>query len=509
MRRRGEIRAGLAALASAGLLAGALAPAAGAAPAAPRAADFAAAAARHGVPEPLLLAMGWTNTHWRMPAGPSLDGGWGAMHLSARQVRAAAASTHRSPRALRRDARANLDGGAALLAAAAHGHPRTLAGWRPAVARLGGRGYAGAVYATLAHGASSGRIVLTPHPAAVRAGAHASQAATPGEEAGTTWVPASKAGYSVADRPYDQRIDTIVIHETQGSYAGTVKWFQSSQAQASAAFVVRSSDGAITQMVHEKDVAWHAGNHDYNWRSIGIEHEGYVGDCTWNTDAMYRGSAQLVAALARKYAIPVDRAHIIGHSEVPDPNHAGLYGGADHHTDPGACWNWDYYLSLVRADLGLAGPPVSPASSVVVPTPGYPGYSQVVDNGTRGRFKASRSWKKSRVNHKAYLRGYFVTTARPRSDAARYKLTVPTTGDYTLYARWPASRTYSSSVPVAVQTTSGVQWAHVNERHHGGAWRKLGTYQLPAGDSWAVQFSRWTKAKGTIVADAVRIRSAP
>jgi hypothetical protein len=337
-------------------------------------------------------------------------------------------------------------------------------------------------------------------------GASASQTVAPGEEPGTVWVPASSANYGAGNRPYSEPIDTIVVHETQGSYAGTVSWFQSSRAQASAAFVVRSSDGAITQMVHERDVAWHAGNSAYNHRSIGIEHEGYVGDCTWNTDAMYRSSARLVAALAVKYAIPIDRAHIIGHSEVPDPFHTDRYGGADGHTDPGACWNWDYYLALVNEYLGTAPPPPTP---VTTSTPGAPGYVQVVDNGTRGRFKASRGWKKSRVNRKAYLRGYFVTTPRAKADAARYRLSVPSTGNYTVYARWPSHRSYSSSVPVGIHTTTGLQWAYVNERHHGGRWRKLGTYALPAGDSWAVRFSRWTKAKGTVVADAVKIEAAP
>ena len=515
---RGQVAVAVA-LVRAGLLAGATAPAAlaaasgqqragaGAHAATVRGADFRAAAARHRVPAPLLLAMGWTNTHWRMPAHAAIDGGWGTMHLSPAQLRRAPGSRQ----ALRRDARANVEAGAAVLAAAApRSWPRTLAGWRATVARVGGsRAYADAVYTTLARGASARiggrRIALAPHPMARGAGARTSQAA-PGEEPGTTWVPASASNFTAANRPYDYRIDKIVIHETQGSYAGTVNWFGNSRARSSAAFVVRSLDGAVTQMVHEKDIAWHAGNWPYNTRSIGIEHEGYVGDCSWNTDAMYRGSAQLVAQLATRYAIPVDRAHIIGHDEVPDPNHPGLHGGADHHTDPGSCWNWDYYLSLVRADLGLVAPPISPAATG--PMPGWPGYQQVVDNGTQKRFRVSRRWKKSRANRQAYLRGYFVTSPRSKADAARFKLRVPSTGNYTLYARWPADRSYSASVPVAVHTTSGVEWGHVNERHHGGHWRRLGTYELPAGDSWAVQFSRWTKAKGTIVADAVRIKAA-
>src|SRR3954447_15779114 len=46
--------------------------------------------------------------------------------------------------------------------------------------------------------------------------------------------------------------------------------------------------------------------------------------------------------------MPIDRAHFIGHSEVPDPFDAGLRGGSDHHIDPGPYWNWKLYLRLVR-----------------------------------------------------------------------------------------------------------------------------------------------------------------
>jgi hypothetical protein len=56
-------------------------------------------------------------------------------------------------------------------------------------------------------------------------------------------------------------------------------------------YVVRSSDGQITQMVAEKDTAWHA--RSANPYSIGIEHEGYVDQPSWFTDAMYRSSAAL------------------------------------------------------------------------------------------------------------------------------------------------------------------------------------------------------------------------
>ena len=132
----------------------------------------------------------------------------------------------------------------------------------------------------------------------------------------------------------------------QGSYAGSISWFRNPDASVSAHYNIRSSDGAITQMVRESDTAWHAGNLTYNRQSIGIEHEGYVADPgRWYTTAMYESSARLVRHLCGKYGIPIDRAHIIGHVEVP---------GATH-TDPGRGWDWDRFMALVRG--GSPRPP--------------------------------------------------------------------------------------------------------------------------------------------------------
>jgi hypothetical protein len=85
-----------------------------------------------------------------------------------------------------------------------------------------------------------------------------------------------------------------------------------------------------------------------NCHSIGIEHVGETYDPAGFTVDEYRSSARLVAWLVRRYDIPVDRTHIIGHAQVPDPNHPGEYGGSSHHTDPGPHWRWDFYLNLVR-----------------------------------------------------------------------------------------------------------------------------------------------------------------
>jgi N-acetylmuramoyl-L-alanine amidase/Bacterial Ig domain len=142
-------------------------------------------------------------------------------------------------------------------------------------------------------------------------------------------------------------IDAIVIHDTEGRFIGSIRALQRVREDASAHFVV-SRRGQVVQLVPVTDVAWHAGNSWWNLHSIGIEHEGWAGRSRSYTEAEYRASAQLVAYLAHRWGIPLDRRHIIGHYQVPDPYHPGRFGGFSHHTDPGPYWRWHHYLALVH-----------------------------------------------------------------------------------------------------------------------------------------------------------------
>ena len=171
------------------------------------------------------------------------------------------------------------------------------------------------------------------------------------------WIPANPANYTVADRSHDYPIDMIVIHDIEGSYATGIADFQNPDWKASAHYVV-SKTGQITQMVAEKDIAWHAGNWDYNTRSIGIEHEGYAYIPYTYTTAEYQASAHLIASICSRWGVQMDRNHVIGHYQVPDPNHPGQFGGESHHTDPGPYWNWSYYMSLAQGYAqSLPSPP--------------------------------------------------------------------------------------------------------------------------------------------------------
>jgi N-acetyl-anhydromuramyl-L-alanine amidase AmpD/photosystem II stability/assembly factor-like uncharacterized protein len=303
-----------------------------------------------------------------------------------------------------------------------------------------------------------------------------------------TWVPASPANFQRANRPFTSPITRIVIHTTETSYASAIRFFSHPGAEASAHYVIRSSDGAITQMVHERDIAWHAGNSQYNTTSIGIEHEAFVHDCSWYTDAMYQSSARLVAFLTRKYGIPIDRAHIIGHYQVPDPFHPGEFGGANHHTDPGTCWNWPKYMALVRADAGQV--PVQQTGE------------QVVDDATHASFKAP-GWRQSHNSAQSFGPTYVVAKPSRTAAPASFRLTTPASGDYALYASWPANRNRNPSVPFEINTTTGWHALTVNERTNGGRWVYLGTFNLPAGKGWDVRISRDSTARGSIAADAV------
>src|SRR5216683_2996605 len=179
----------------------------------------------------------------------------------------------------------------------------------------------------------------------------------PTDSAAAGCVPASTNNYTVSNRPQNYNVDMIVIHDTEGSYADAIAQFQDPNRAGSAHYVV-SNAGEITQMVSEKDIAWHAGNWDYNTRSIGIEHEGYAYVSGSFTTSEYRASEELAASICSRWGVPLDRAHVIGHAEVPDPNNPGLYGGEEHHTDPGPYWDWTNYLDEAsKAAALLPSPP--------------------------------------------------------------------------------------------------------------------------------------------------------
>ena len=173
------------------------------------------------------------------------------------------------------------------------------------------------------------------------------------------WDPAPECNWEERTK----EVSAVVIHYTEGSYAGCISWFKNCDAEVSAHYVIRSVDGQITQMVLEKDKAWHA--RSANGYTIGIEHEAYGNVWEFFTEEMYQSSADLVRSICSRYhIIDGQRTHdrdtldngfcvnnglydlggegacvqIKGHQHYPDQSH----------TDPGPYWDWNYYYKLIN-----------------------------------------------------------------------------------------------------------------------------------------------------------------
>jgi large repetitive protein len=119
-------------------------------------------------------------------------------------------------------------------------------------------------------------------------------------------------------------IDTWVNHWVgTGTYAGAISWFHNCSSQVSAHFVIRSSDGQITQTVAVANTAWHCGAVGYpfnNSRSIGIEHEATAANPSlWNSYYMLNEATTMAKHFCNQYSIPKTRAlpGIRGHNEMP------------------------------------------------------------------------------------------------------------------------------------------------------------------------------------------------
>jgi N-acetylmuramoyl-L-alanine amidase len=131
-------------------------------------------------------------------------------------------------------------------------------------------------------------------------------------------------------RPAPFRPEAIVIHIMAGSLRGTDVWFASPVSSVSAHYGV-GKNGEVHQYVHEEDTAFHAGIVDNpswtgirktpagqfinpNFYTIGIEHEGFPDD-DW-TAAQQAASVALIAEMAARWRIPLDRQHVIRHHEI-------------------------------------------------------------------------------------------------------------------------------------------------------------------------------------------------
>lgn len=331
--------------------------------------EFEAASEEYGVPKDLLLAMGYVNTMWEMPPPSATPyevgdlhgrGTYGIMQLEQSPTRdslgRAASLTGLAEKEIKSKRAANVRAGAALLTDIQGKKTQDINGRQGSVSEYAGIDlYVQEVYGVLETGTSaiisSGESLdLAAQPRIDVPRTYSSYSAAP-DYGRAIWRPAYKGNYTNSNRERSYNINKIVVHVVQGSYSSAVNWFQDSRAQVSAHYTV-SKKGRIAQSVRHEDIAYHAGHWGTNTHSIGIEHEGYVGNPKWFTDRMYQASARLAAYAVRRHRIPIDRSHIIGHNQVPGCPGPG--GGGSCHTDPGRHWNWNKYMRLIKKHVRRA-----------------------------------------------------------------------------------------------------------------------------------------------------------
>jgi N-acetyl-anhydromuramyl-L-alanine amidase AmpD len=341
-------------------------------------------AALSGVPRDLLLAIAKVEDGLTVPAQRlTVDASnevpaAGPLQLRRGKLdtlRRGAELTGMSEIELRRDGDLALHAGALVLAeigARTGARAGDLASWGDAVREMSGfadearrERYAQQVFATLARGgafdARDGEtVVLPPHDLPPSLTIDVSGALRPlagqAEYAGAEWIPTSCSGKCVAGRGSDT-VRFIVIHDTEGGWNASVATLQNDPGK-SVHYIV-GVDGRVAQFVTEDTTAWHTGNSVYNARSVGIEHVGY--STKPFAEEEYAASAKLVDYLAKKYSVARDRAHVIGHDQIPNGKkipkdsppcsdapvtctESGEYGGANQHSDPGV-WEWSTYMA--------------------------------------------------------------------------------------------------------------------------------------------------------------------
>ncbi|MGB2869946.1 MAG: Ig-like domain-containing protein [Bacteroidota bacterium] len=369
---------------------------------------FESAATEFGVPADILKGIAFAETRWQHLEWAEGDTAscmgmphvYGVMALQdndffGHSLRTAAELIHQDPSILKRDFGQNIRGAAALLQKL-HNElplpdgtsPTGIESWQNAIASYCGipqpelaYQHALDIYKRLAKGyhdfginLNSRPINLIPIQETVARIQKTVQEHQPQRMAKTTgqpdypaahWVPGKAGYYYPEDQGYGKFF--VVIHDMEGYYASVVSYFQTltDGRQVSVHYCVNGlqdspSDalpGDITQMVEEKYYAWHAVC--LNRYSLGIEHEGFVANPAWYTPEMYVASAKLTKYMCDKYSIPKDKNHIVGHNEWQKQSwvdwavangYPATFGTCNSHTDPGANWDWEFYLQLVRQD---------------------------------------------------------------------------------------------------------------------------------------------------------------
>ena len=167
-----------------------------------------------------------------------------------------------------------------------------------------------------------------------------------------TWIPA--VGFTPWGKPYPRDVIFVVMHHSGGVAMSDIPTLTIGGNVSSHKYVTR--DGQRYEFVHDDDIAWTcgvlpeyertpppmgsrwAGNENRPSFNIEMENDGR----SPFTDQQYNAAADWAADWVRRYGIPFDRQHILGHREL-----------TTHplHQDPNDNWDWDRFMQLIGARL--------------------------------------------------------------------------------------------------------------------------------------------------------------
>lgn len=290
-------------------------------------------------------------------------------------------------------------------------------------------------------------------------------------------------------------IDSIVIHTTEGSYAGAVSWLKNPSSGASAHYVIKENGTEIKQLVADSDRAWHATY--YNSRSIGIECAGYAGQASTWTQGILPALYDLVAWLC--YTHGVQAVHPPGQAtsqSQQDFNSPGLVGHCQvqpwNRTDPGPHFDWNALVTEVNNRLGTSS-----------------SNDRIVDNVDPGFSVISGSWSTGTSAAGKYGADYRFagnTSGGTPTAVAEWRPNLPAGGDYEVAVWYPQGTNRADNAPFAVTHANGTTSVPVNQQTNGGAWVVLGTFPFFTGTSGYVRLGNNCNPS-VVIADAVRFRS--
>jgi|APTNR8051073442_1049403.scaffolds.fasta_scaffold00090_26 hypothetical protein len=129
----------------------------------------------------------------------------------------------------------------------------------------------------------------------------------------------------------------------------------------------------------------------------------------------------------------------------------------------------------------------------------------IVDNQATNSVQLNGAWTVSTTTSGYYGPDY-IHDGNPLTKgtlSVRYTPNLPTSGAYTVFARWTAHTNRSTVVPIDIVHLGGTNSVVINQTTNGGFWYELGTFTFDAGTQGWVRV-RNDGATGYVIADAIR-----